>query len=436
MHDGTTTGRARKAVKAKRSRNSTLDDRAAFLQAQANDLEERLLFEQAVMTVARDFGELPGDADPVALVQEEVDCLAVTLGYDRCVFWRIAADEAVALAWHERGNVGLAPLGNIVTRADAPWVFAAMEEHQYCARQPDGSVRTAVGIAPRSESDQGYAMQAECRREGAAGVLFMDSRRLYIVCELIVAALHRARTAQELHGLRTAVARADRAARLGQLSVTVAHEVNQPLAAALSNAQAAVRLLDGESPDVAEAREALKDVVLAVQRAGAVVGRVRSLFTSARPKRGRIRLETLVGQVAQLARIENEAQGAVLVTDVAHGLPAVAGDAVQLQQLLLNLVGNARDAVRTRGRGQQRIVLRAGLGEDLRVALTVEDNGIGLPEGDVENVFAPFFTTKEDGFGMGLPICRQVAEQHGGRLEAFRLPAGGSRFVLTLPALA
>jgi len=230
------------------------------------------------------------------------------------------------------------------------------------------------------------------------------------------------------------MAHLSRVSMLGELSGSLAHELNQPLTAILSNAQAAQRFLASEQVDLNELREILADIVEEDKRAGEVIRRLRLLFKKGEAQRLPLDLNDVVQEVLKLTRSDLLNQGVTAHTELAPELPAVLGDRVQLEQVLLNLVMNACDAMRETPAEQRRIVLRTEVVDGEAICVSLADWGRGVPLEQLENVFQPFFTTKGQGMGLGLSICRTIMSAHGGKLWAARNEAGpGAAFYFTLP---
>jgi PAS domain S-box-containing protein len=230
------------------------------------------------------------------------------------------------------------------------------------------------------------------------------------------------------------LAHLSRVTMLGELSGSLAHELNQPLTAILSNAQAAQRLLGRGGIGPEELQEILRDVVQEGRRAGEVIRRLRLLL-----KEGQVNFEALevaevVEEVIRLVRSDLLNRGVTATIRITEGIPPVRGDRVQIEQVLLNLVANACDAVGGASNGDKRIVLQAERDEDAHVRISVVDRGHGLPDADVERVFEPFVTTKPQGMGLGLSVCRTIIAAHGGRLWAANNSDRGATFHFTLPA--
>lgn len=224
-----------------------------------------------------------------------------------------------------------------------------------------------------------------------------------------------------------------RVTMLGELSGSLAHELNQPLASILSNAQAAQRFLDRDATDLTEVRSILQDIVDEDKRAGEVIRRLRVLLKKGEVQRLPLNMNEVVKEVLQIVRSDLINHGVSVDLDLAADLPLVEGDRVQLQQVLLNLVMNACDAMAT---SPQRLirVLTSCL-DPAWVQVSVEDRGIGIAPDRLTAIFEPFITTKPSGMGMGLAVSRTIVTVHGGKLWASNNPTGGATFHFTLPAM-
>jgi len=205
------------------------------------------------------------------------------------------------------------------------------------------------------------------------------------------------------------------------------------LTAILSNAQAAQRFLAVDPVDLEEVREILKDIVDDDKRAGEVIHRLRNLLKKGNPEFKALDLNETVGEVARLVSSDALVRGVSIRLTLAPGLPPVRGDRVPLQQVILNLVLNGMDAMRESSPQDRVLVLRTARERPTVVRVAVRDSGVGVGEGNREDMFQAFYTTKADGMGMGLAIARSIVEAHGGRLEAHSNADGGATFSFTLP---
>ena len=248
----------------------------------------------------------------------------------------------------------------------------------------------------------------------------------------------RHRAEEALREAQAELAHVSRVTTLGEVTASLAHEVNQPLAAIVNNANACLGLLP-DRRDLDEVRESLADIVSDGERASAIIERVRGLAKRSTPQKAPLRLADVVADVVALAASESATRSVVIRTDVGADLPMVLGDRVQLQQVLLNLFVNGMDAMTAVAEGQRVLEIRARLdsGDGAPAAiLTVQDRGIGLEPGHADRVFEAFYTTKPHGMGMGLAISRSIIEAHAGRLWAqSNSPEPGATFSFRLPAV-
>jgi len=217
---------------------------------------------------------------------------------------------------------------------------------------------------------------------------------------------------------------------MGELTASLAHEIKQPIGAAVTNAEACLRLLDRKQPDLPEAQEAALEMVKDARRAAAIIDRVRSLYQKGSPHWEVIDVNELIREMVVVLQNEANRRSITMRTNLAEGLPSAMGDRVQLQQALMNLMLNGIEAIRDTN-GQ--LTVESRLAEDGQVSISVKDNGIGLPAGAIDRIFDAFFTTKPQGTGLGLAITRSVIEFHGGRIWATANFGQGTTFCFTLP---
>jgi PAS domain S-box-containing protein len=255
----------------------------------------------------------------------------------------------------------------------------------------------------------------------------------------VTAAVRAEQAERALHEARAELAHVTRVTTLGEVTASFAHEVNQPLAAIVNNANACVGLLTN-GQELHEVRDALSDIVSDAERASAIIRRVRALATRSSSERTTLRLDDIVADVVALATTEATARRVTIRTEVAADLPVVSGDRVQLQQVLLNLVVNGMDAMGAVQEERRRHLLIRGRPEvqdgDLMATISVEDHGIGLNDTQMERLFEAFYTTKPHGMGLGLAISRSIIEMHGGRLWAESNQGAGATFSFSVPAAA
>jgi PAS domain S-box-containing protein len=242
----------------------------------------------------------------------------------------------------------------------------------------------------------------------------------------------RKRAELQLRQAQADLAHVNRVATMGELTATLAHEVNQPIAAASINANVCLRLLRREEPDIEEASKAASRMVGDVNRAAEIITRVRQFFRKGSELREPVDLNELIRGMVQILRNEVTQHSIGVRTELAAGLPLVTADRVQLQQVLMNLMINGIDAMKDVD-GQRQLTLISELSDDKLVLVSVRDTGPGLPADRADKVFTAFFTTKSYGTGMGLSISRSIIESHGGRLWAGTPAESGASFQFTLP---
>src|SRR5258705_4319386 len=247
-------------------------------------------------------------------------------------------------------------------------------------------------------------------------------------------ALESTRRERQYREMQMALAHANRIATIGQLTASITHEVNQPITAAVTNAQAALRWMSAEPPDFGELSEALAGVIKEGNRASEVIGRTRALIKKAPPRKDAFSINDAILEVVALTRTEAANNGVLVRTQLAEGLPPVRGDRVQLQQVMLNLIVNASQSMSGVEDGNRELHVSTVSIEPEGVCVAVRDTGPGLSPESLSRLFEPFYTTKPDGMGMGLSICRSIIEAHGGRLWATRFEPRGALFQFTIPA--
>jgi C4-dicarboxylate-specific signal transduction histidine kinase len=286
-------------------------------------------------------------------------------------------------------------------------------------------------------ADEGWRVRKDGSRFWANAVItaMRDSEDQLIGYSKITHDLtERKRAAEALETTRAEMAHMARVMTMGEIAASIAHEVNQPLTAVVANANACSRLLAGNSPDLDDVREAVADIAEAGTRAGAIISRIRALVKKEMPEKTKLDINDVVQEVLPLTSGELAKHRVSVQTELFPSLPQVLGDRVQLQQVILNLMMNAIEAMTSIMDRPRVLLLRTQVQESDRLSVAVQDSGAGLEPGNTARIFDTFFTTKSNGMGMGLSISRSIIETHGGRLWAEPNDGPGATFQFILPA--
>jgi C4-dicarboxylate-specific signal transduction histidine kinase len=223
---------------------------------------------------------------------------------------------------------------------------------------------------------------------------------------------------ETLREARAELAHVTRVATLGEMTASIAHEINQPLAAVVNNASACMRWLAGPTPNLEEARHSAALITSDGHRAGEIISRIRALAQKAPPRRDWLNINETIFEVIALVRSEVQRNRALLKTQLSSDVPLIFGDRIQLQQVILNLIMNAIEAMSGVGDGPRELLVGSGKDNSQGVRVTVRDSGPGLDPDSLDHLFTAFYTTKPQGMGMGLAISRAIIEAHGGRMWA------------------
>ncbi len=225
----------------------------------------------------------------------------------------------------------------------------------------------------------------------------------------------------------------DRVDMMGEFAAGIAHEINQPLTAIATYAQACRRLIESDQDDKQEVSEALETISQQAERAGEVIRRLRNMVKRTDSQRKPHDINKLIGDAFRLAKLDTRTSGLDMRLDLQDDLPQVEIDAIQIQQVILNLIRNAVDALSDHPAGEQCVIVKTELGDDEKIVIIVTDNGVGIPPDIQHDLFNPFFTTKEKGMGIGLSISQSIVTAHGGKLWFESEPDKGSSFYVSLP---
>jgi signal transduction histidine kinase len=245
----------------------------------------------------------------------------------------------------------------------------------------------------------------------------------------------RKRDETALQSAQAELARVARLTTIGELAASIAHEINQPLSAISTNSLAALRWLGHEVPNVAEAKQALDRVGKDARRASDVIGRIRALLKHEKPKYTALEINDVINEVVTITQSALQARGVSVRLDLSSELPPVLGDRVQLQQVIMNLIMNGADAMSLISSRPRILRLASRIDLPSSIVVAIEDSGTGLEAGLLDRIFDPLFTTKPDGMGMGLAICKSIVDGHGGRIWAVPDRSNGTIFHFTLPTV-
>jgi PAS domain S-box-containing protein len=292
---------------------------------------------------------------------------------------------------------------------------AQPHEKEYFRKSGSRVAVLVGGAAFEEESDEGVAFVLDLTDRKRAEWAARESERRYSLVQM-------------------ELAHANRVATMGHLSASIAHEINQPIGAAITYANAASHWLDAQPPDLEEVRRALGLIMESNVRAGDVIDRIRALVKKAPPRKDRLEINETVLEVIALIRDEMAKNGISVRTQLAETLPAIQGDRVQLQQVILNLLINAVEAMSGMSEGLRELRISTAKTDSEGVLVAVRDSGPGLAPEGLERLFEAFYTTKPGGLGMGLSICRSIIEAHGGQMSATTNVPQGAVFQFTIPA--
>jgi C4-dicarboxylate-specific signal transduction histidine kinase len=246
--------------------------------------------------------------------------------------------------------------------------------------------------------------------------------------------IERKRAEESLRQAQTDLAHVSRVTTMGELVASIAHEVNQPLGAIVTNGHACVRLLSRDAPDLDKSREVVGRMISDGMRASEVIKRIRELLHKSPPVKAPLNINEPIQEVIALVSSDVLRSKVELRADLAADLPPVEGDRIQLQQVILNLILNAKDAMSALQTRPRELLITSRKNNSGQVAVAVRDSGKGVEPGDADRIFDPFFSSKPEGMGLGLSISRRIIEDHGGRLFAIPNQPQGAVFQFTLPA--
>ncbi len=257
----------------------------------------------------------------------------------------------------------------------------------------------------------------------------VQERTLQLQSEIV----ERKRAEESVHKTQADLAHLTRVMTMSELATSIAHEVNQPLTAIVTNGAAGMRWLAAEPPNLERARDSMSRMISEGNRASEVIKRIRALSKKTSPHKSALEIDEVIQDVLALVGTELVKNRIALTCDLQRGVPRVIGDRIQLQQVLLNLIINSIEAMAEIAQGPRELLIKSEARDDGQVVVRVRDSGAGIDPKDLEEIFEGFYTTKAEGVGIGLSISRNIVEAHGGRLWASRNDGRGATFQFTLP---
>ena len=358
-------------------------------------------------------------------------------------------DGRMARITHSWVADGTAAAPSAVSLADIPWVTGRLQDGQMVRfSRTEELPEEGAALDRRTYLSLGVKSHVEIPLKAAGALLgalrfstletervWPDElvQRLRLLGGVFANILARRKSEIEVQQLRSDLSHVTRVSTMGELTASLAHELNQPLTAILANAQAAQDILESKPASLDPIREILADIVEDDTRAGEVIHRLRGLLRKDPLEFAALDVNEMVAEVARLVSSDAVYRGVSVRLELGERLPPVRGDRVQLQQVILNLILNGLDAVRESITGDRALVLQTAGDGRAAVRVAVRDSGTGLVEADAEQIFEAFYTTKSAGLGMGLAISRSIVEAHGGRLTATNNQSGGATFSFTVP---
>jgi signal transduction histidine kinase len=406
-------------------------------------------FEHLLSGLSATFVSLPSDQID-GTIQESLRGIVESLGIERSSLALLSEDRQRLEVTHSYGTAGLPPLPKGDLGALLPWYTEMVRKGEVLRFN-----RIPEDLPPEAVAERAFWLRVGLRSQltvpfrvgdSVFGVIGFASYRaeldwsphlvqcLRLVGEVFANALARKQAEQESARLREQLAHISRLTAMGEVTASIAHEVNQPLCAIVSNAQAAARLLGRSTIDVAEIGGALDDIIDDANRASAIISRVRGFLQRSPTQHVPLDVNAVIHQVLGLIKAEMARRKIRVATNLAEPLPPVVADPVQLQQVLVNLLINGAEAMDDIEPDLRKLEVRSSTdGQATAIAVDVRDWGRGLDPRAQAHLFGPFFTTKPGGLGMGLAICKSIIESHGGHISPRTSPGPGTTMQFTLP---
>lgn len=383
---------------------------------------------------------------PVIESSQRIICEA--LGFDRSTLWLFSEDgEEMALTcfWQRFQSPPLRR--NFATKGNLPWADGQIREgksfrfSRLSDLPPEAARDREILFQHGTKSNITFPLVTYGKVFGALAFATLTAERtwtdqevssLELVSQIFSHAIGKRLAEERADQLRDEIQRSARASMLGELAATLAHEINQPLTTILSNAQAARRFIANGSASTAEILTILDDIIRADKRAADVIRNLRDILSDDPLNRELLCLNELVAEACALCSNDPVNDGVELIFDPCRSNPHIRLARVEIHQLLFNLITNASQAMRETARDHRRIIIHTHASDGM-IHLHIRDHGHGIPPEHLDRIFEPFHTTRSDGLGMGLAICRRIAQAHGGTLKAANHESGGAVFTFSLP---
>jgi FixJ family two-component response regulator/signal transduction histidine kinase len=409
-------------------------------------LDAALGFEQSVSGI---FAALltAGRAEQDSVIESGLRDMGRVFGAERATLWQRTGDSADFVKTHRWLAPGVPSPPTIVLGGAIPWISARLVSGnvvrfaRYADLPPEANadldglralnIRAAI-MVPLVVSGTVVGSLSFATAHDDCSWPDALIPRVKLVAEVFASTLARQASERREQEAQSQAAHAARVGSMGMLAASLVHELTQPLAASLANAESAAELLEATSPDLEELRATVADIVTDDRRVGELIQQLRRFLRRGATERAQTDLDEIIGDVLRIVAGEAAEKEIAVAIDVSADLPAIVGDRVQLQQVILNLLLNAMEAVATREPGARRIAVIAHASDE-GVQISVSDTGPGMDEATAARVFQPFFTTKPGGMGLGLSISRSIVADHGGRLSVRSAQGEGTTFRIDLP---
>ena len=414
----------------------------------ALSLDEQLRFEALLAEQSAAFSRVSAP-DVDREIEQALGRTSAFLRVDRGSLAEVSEDGRTARLTHAWAGEGTEPSPVVLGFAEVPWVEGRLRAGEVVCfsriddlPEPDAAADRRTYARLGITSHIAVPLMAGGTLAAVLGFSTLGAERLWrdelvqrlrLLGEAFANVLFRRRSDGEMRRLREDLAHVGRVSTLGELTVSLAHELSQPLTAILTNAEAADSLLQNDAFDREEVRAILQDIASDDRRAAEVISRLRGLLKHDPLERAPLDVNEITREVERLVRADAMTREVPIRLDLAVGLPRVHGDRVQLQQVLLNLILNGLDAMRETSASDRILLLETAPDGADAVRVIVRDGGPGIEPDRLDHIFDAFHTTKPGGLGMGLAIARSIVEAHGGRLWAENTPGGGATFIFTLP---